>query len=321
METRPGSRRLAAERALSLEFVENYHAADASRISERALAAGGSPGDDPDEQRMARVLDGYDRVADSLAESVRDAIRLRCVVMRVAWERGEVRLTLAPESIAPRRISARAAIITVPLGVLLAAPDERGAIVFDPPIGAVLAHARGLSMGHALRIALLFRERFWDDGRMLNVPDGTSLASMSFLHTHDADIPVWWTAHPIRSTLLVGWAGGPRASRLLMQPHDAIEHRALAVLARQLGMQTRTLRRALQRSWMHDWAHDPFARGVYSYIVVDGGEAARRLARPVERTLFFAGEAADPEGRLGTVNGAIASGLRAAGACRRALSE
>jgi monoamine oxidase len=36
------------------------------------------------------------------------------------------------------------------------------------------------------------------------------------------------------------------------------------------------------------------------------------LGRPIEDTLFFAGEATDTDGHNGTVHGAIASGKRAA---------
>ena len=41
-------------------------------------------------------------------------------------------------------------------------------------------------------------------------------------------------------------------------------------------------------------------------------DAPDALARPVAGTLFFAGEATDSIGRTGTVDDAIASGLRAA---------
>jgi monoamine oxidase len=46
-------------------------------------------------------------------------------------------------------------------------------------------------------------------------------------------------------------------------------------------------------------------------VAVNGVEAPRRLAEPVEDTLFFAGEATH-ERLAGTVAGAIASGYRAA---------
>jgi hypothetical protein len=45
---------------------------------------------------------------------------------------------------------------------------------------------------------------------------------------------------------------------------------------------------------------------------VGGLEAARVLAEPIEKTLFFAGEATDFAGHFGTVHGAISSGVRAA---------
>ncbi|MBA2683943.1 MAG: FAD-dependent oxidoreductase [Gemmatimonadaceae bacterium] len=43
LATEPGGRKLARDRRLVREFVEGFHAADALRISERALAKGGSP--------------------------------------------------------------------------------------------------------------------------------------------------------------------------------------------------------------------------------------------------------------------------------------
>ena len=63
----PGGRSAAEARTLARQFVEGFHAADTRRISARALADGGSPGDDPEEQRMLRVADGYDRVPAWLA--------------------------------------------------------------------------------------------------------------------------------------------------------------------------------------------------------------------------------------------------------------
>jgi monoamine oxidase len=63
---------------------------------------------------------------------------------------------------------------------------------------------------------------------------------------------------------------------------------------------------------VHDWIADPFSRGAYSYARVGGDDASKRLGRPVEQTVYFAGEAADVEGRTGTVHGGIATGRRVA---------
>mgnify|MGYP003793744169 CR=1 FL=1 len=90
-------------------------------------------------------------------------------------------------------------------------------------------------------------------------------------------------------------------------------------LGRQLQISPRRMRSLVEAVWMHDWEHDPFARGAYSYQVVDGADAPDALARPIRRTLFFAGEASDAAGATGTVHGAIASGRRAAAQVLRAL--
>ena len=62
---------------------------------------------------------------------------------------------------------------------------------------------------------------------------------------------------------------------------------------------------------LHNWQTDPYARGAYSYALVDGEGAREKLSEPLARTLFFAGEATDTE-EAGTVAGALRSGERAA---------
>ncbi|WP_440694319.1 FAD-dependent oxidoreductase [Clavibacter nebraskensis] len=67
-----------------------------------------------------------------------------------------------------------------------------------------------------------------------------------------------------------------------------------------------------------DWAGDPFARGSGSFLRPGASSADREaLARPLSDRVFFAGEATSAD-RPGTVAGAYASGLRAAGEVDRA---
>ena len=65
LDRKPGGAALAHQRTLAREFVEGFHAADLTRVSERALANGGAP-EDPDDERQGRILDGYDRVPGAL---------------------------------------------------------------------------------------------------------------------------------------------------------------------------------------------------------------------------------------------------------------
>jgi monoamine oxidase len=71
------------------------------------------------------------------------------------------------------------------------------------------------------------------------------------------------------------------------------------------------VRTQLRAAHWHDWQADPYALGAYSYLRVNGGGARAALAKPVEQTLFFAGEATSSD-YAGTVSGALQTGERAA---------
>jgi monoamine oxidase len=136
--------------------------------------------------------------------------------------------------------------------------------------------------------------------------------TLSFVHSADPDFPVWWTRYPLRVPVVTGWRGGPAARRLSQLPPQEIEDRAIASLARHARLSRPRMRALVEKVWMHDWEHDPFARGAYSYAMTGGASASQALSRPVQGTLFFAGEAANAETSTGTVHGAIDSGRHAA---------
>jgi monoamine oxidase len=60
----------------------------------------------------------------------------------------------------------------------------------------------------------------------------------------------------------------------------------------------------------YDWRADRDVGGAYSYIPMNGMDLPKVLAAPVEETLFFAGEATAADAQMGTVTGAVESGLR-----------
>ncbi len=312
---------MAHVREAALRFVSGFHAADPARMSERALARAGSAATGND--RSARFLDGYAEVPRWLARDLGGRLRLDTVVHRIVWQRGHVVVHVhprAPNGTGVEELHADAVVITVPLGVLHAPPGTEGAIVFDPPPEQALRGAAGLAMGSAVRAVFAFRERFWETGA-LSLPEDADAAALAFLQLPGAEVPVWWTSFPVRSAMLVAWAGGPGAASLARETPERVFAHALRGLARGLGMEYDHLRSLVVGRWMHDWEHDPYARGAYSYALVGGADAAKRLAEPVDDTVFFAGEATASEGRTGTVDGAIASGERAARRVQRALAR
>ncbi|HUQ80316.1 MAG TPA: FAD-dependent oxidoreductase [Gemmatimonadaceae bacterium] len=56
LDAKPGGASLARARTVAREFVEGFHAADLSRISERSLADGGAPKDDDEECQGASSM-------------------------------------------------------------------------------------------------------------------------------------------------------------------------------------------------------------------------------------------------------------------------
>jgi monoamine oxidase len=296
-------------RTLALHYIEGFQASDPERISARALA-----GEDLGTERIRRALPGLDGLAQLLRDRLpQDALLTGKVARLVRWKRSEVEVSgrLGPNS---RSWTLRAshAVISVPLGILQSNHGEPPLLAFEPELEQKQRALARLAMGHVAKITFRFREAFWESNSVVRAAKGQDLACLGFMHEPGLAMPTWWTFRPLHMPLLTGWAGGPRAQRLLDLGESQRIDAALDSLAKALGIAPRIPRNELVGLRWHDWASDPFARGAYSYPLVGGARAARELGRPVERTLFFAGEATSPPPSNGTVEGAIESGERAA---------
>jgi monoamine oxidase len=305
----------AADRALARQFVEGFEAADANDISERALAE--LQGEGPRMMRAAKLFHGYQSLVDALADQVRDHVKLGVTVRVVRWKKGYVVIESEDRSGAPLgEIVARAAIITVPVGVLHATADAAGAIAFDPPVDSAMRAAASMAMGPVVKLVLRLDDAFTDD--RFAQRDGRPAAFV--LSRSRQPFITWWTTHPVRSPLIVAWSGGGPSRALAGLSAERLEATAVESLAHMLSVKPRAVRSHLVGSFYHDWLSDPFSRGAYSYPKVGGFNAPSRLAAPVSRTLWFAGEATAAGEGGGTVEGAINSGIRAARAVARALA-
>jgi monoamine oxidase len=307
------------DRQLAKQFVEGFHAADLARISERALADSGSPRGEVRERRIGRVLEGYVKVIEALGAGLQ--VRTGAIVTHVRWRRGRVEVESRNTGGARLpTLTARAVIVAVPLGVLLAPPGLPGAIAFDPPLGATMEAARGQAMGEVVKVVLQCDRPFWAEEQFAKHAGDERFDTLAFVHARErVAFPVWWTQYPLKAPTLVGWRGGPASRVLAEMTPDELAAGAVDSLGRVLGMPLRTVKRHVQAVFAHDWLNDPFARGAYSYALVGGSGSAAKVARAVQGTVFIAGEHADREERNGTVHGAIASGQAAADSYLRQL--
>jgi monoamine oxidase len=301
------------DRSLALRFVEGFQAADPALISERFLA--GSV-EDPNALRTARVAGGYDQLVRIVASTVMEHVRLAQAVSRLTWTGDGVSVATTSHT-----FDARAAIVAVPLGVLIAPPGAEGRLEFDPPVPMIERISSQLAMGGVLRVALRFNDPFWISSRFARWVGDETFREVTFMQSlSPMPFPVWWTAYPMEAPLLVGWMGGPLAWQMSALSDDEIVSRATTSLSTVLGTTRATVARRVRDYFTHNWMADPFSRGAYSYVTVGGSSAGTVLARPVRDTLFFAGEHASA-GRNGTVDGAIASGRRAADQIVRRLAR
>jgi monoamine oxidase len=295
---------------LALRFVEGFHAADVNKIGIRGLVAFDEDDEQLDGEHTLRLTNGYRGVIDFLfeeAETHGARFLLDTPASEVTWRERNVEVHATRNSI----FIATKVLVTIPVSLLKLDPLGPGSLRFVPSLPQPKLEAiRALEMGPALRIVLSFNERFWQDMRLPG-DSSQNLKHIGFLTYPEAQLPTWWTTLPEDHPMMVGWAGGPTAGRLLELDEEQIEDLAIHSLALIFGVEDRVLRNYLVKTHFHNWLTDPFSKGAYAYIPVNGIEHQLTLAKPVANTLFFAGEATSL-GQVGTVHGAIESGQRAA---------
>jgi monoamine oxidase len=200
------------KRSLALHYIEGFQASDPERISARALT-----GEDLGTERIRRTLPGMDGLAQLLRDRLpQDALLTGKIARVVRWQRSEVevsgRLGTASRSWTLR---ASRAVISVPLGVLQSNHGEPPMLTFEPALPKKQRALALLAMGHVAKISFRFREAFWESKSVVRAAKGQDLACLGFVHAPGLPMPTWWTYRPLHMPLLTGWAGGPRAQRLL----------------------------------------------------------------------------------------------------------
>jgi monoamine oxidase len=281
--------------ARATNYVEGFNAADAGRISIRALERQQAAEDAISGDRLFRVEEGYARVPEFLLRRFLEAGGRwvpSAPVRTITWKPGKVEVATETDQV----FEGTAAVITLPLGVL-----QARRVTFVPQPVETLDAADRLAMGTAARVVYEFDAAFWSHF--------SRLKGVSFLFAPDAIPPTWWTTEPSPDLMITGWVAGRRADQLNLAE---LPETGLATLARLLGSELPDLRKHLVRWHQHDWKNDVYSLGSYSYVPRGAIHASDDLSVPVEKTLFFAGEHTDTSGHWGTVHGALRSGYRVA---------
>lgn len=218
---------------------------------------------------------GFRSLADVLAAAL--DIRLRTPARALTWAPGRVEVAAGDGG----KVTAAAAVITAP-----------------PPV----------AVGEGLAIAALPPEKV---AAAAALPSGDGLCAVATLSRPAPESAVVFDADGqggfVRCT-----AGRPEV--LVVAKARAAAAVRAAGLAGLVGrVFPRWTAPEVTSAQVADWGRDPWSAGVFSYPGMGAGWAARTWAAPVQRTLFFAGEATTAGSLPPTVHGALGSGLRAAG--------
>ena len=325
LDSLPDDDKTRRAKSMLVRYVEGFHAAHIERIGIRGLVKASEAADEIDGNKAFRLVDGYGSLMKAMqaeAESRGTQFHLNTLVKAVRWAEDRIEVS-GEQNGAPIEFVASHVIVTLPIGLL---KNNTATIRFTPELPTDKRRAiENLPMGNVLKINMLFHERFWEtvklwdqDARAVDFKDA------GFFHCPNAPLPTWWTQLPIRAPLLVGWTGGPNAERITQatdgrrpeagenRDHNSvlIDH-AIRSLATIFNLSRSEIEAQLEKFYIHNWRDDPFTRGAYAYVPVNGLDDQRILAQPVGTKLFFAGEATSI-GHIGTVHGAIQSGQRAA---------
>jgi monoamine oxidase len=300
-------------------YVSGFNAADPAQVSVHWLVHSRRADEQIEGDRAFHISGGYQALIDILLSELNElnvTFELSTTVREIKWRTGSIQIS-AQTLHGSKTFTTSRALITLPLGVLQAAPDS---IRFEPELPREKLHAmEKLAMGKVVRVTLCFRDPFWREIRASG--ESKTLADMSFLFSRDEYFPTWWTQMPEHLPIITGWAPAQCAERLAGMTEGRIVDKSLESLSSLIHLEKAHVQSQLVAAYFHDWDSDPFSRGAYSYVKVGGEGCQQTLGAPVENTLFFAGEATDVTGHNGTVHGAIATGKRAAAEILASLNK
>jgi len=244
-----------------------------------------------------RVVEGYDRLVEHIAGGL--DVEHGFVVSEIRWAPDGVAIAAA----GGQEISARAAVCTLPVGVL-----KSGSVRFVPDLPESKRVAlQAMEMGPVLKILLQFERRFWP-------------ARLATLACGAGPVTLYWSVFyraPDAPVVLTAYCTGPRALAMGRVSEDE----AAAIVLGDLRRMFPKAAPKLIASRRIDWGSDPMSCGGYTFLRPGGTGARARLAAPDTAMLFWAGSATATRTIAATVEGAFESGLRAAAEVRAALEK
>ncbi len=284
-------------------LAEGYDVADINKVSTFALL---EEWKNFSQSESYRVKGGHIKLAEFLSEEIKKnggKIFLSSIVKEIRWKGNLVEVVDGDGKI----FSSQKLLITVPIGVLQSDKSEKAHINFFPELPEKIKAAKTIGYGTVIKVFLEFKNAFWESFEQ-------NIRTMSELGMLISDKPfsAWWTQLPDKTPLLTGWLAGPNAEKSKNKTDDEIIAMAFDALCYIFDTNKSFLDKNLSAKKIVKWQTDPYSLGAYSYATVESAKAKKILAKPVEETIFFAGEALSDGINMATLEEALASGIIAA---------
>lgn len=228
----------------------------------------------------------FDLIDKQIANQVKDKILLNTIVTKIDYSQSIIQLTDSNNNL----YQADKVIITVPITIL-----KSGDIQFSPslPNEKTTAFSK-IGMDAGMKVFLKFSNKFFDQ----NIIGGAICAAYA-----DESI-----GKEQNDNVLLAFIMGEQAEYLTSLGSDSAITTAL--LQELDTMYNGQATASFIASHIQNWTTNPFVKGAYSYSTIGMGDARKVAAKPINKKLYFAGEAMNTNGHHQTVHGAAETGYR-----------
>lgn len=228
----------------------------------------------------------FDLIDTQFASQVKNKILFNTIVTKIDYSQSTIQITDSNNN----TYNADKVIITVPIPILKSAD-----IQFIPtlPNEKITAFSK-IGMDAGMKVFLKFSNKFFDQN-IIGGPICAAYADDSIGKAQNDNVLLAFIMG-VQAEYLTSLGSDTAITTALLQELDTMYN----------GQATASF----VASHVQNWTINPFVKGAYSYSTIGMGDARKVATKPINKKLYFAGEAMNTNGHHQTVHGAVETGYR-----------
>ena len=223
----------------------------------------------------------FDLIDTQIASQVKNKILFNTIVTKIDYSQSTIQITDSNNN----TYNADKVIITVPIPILKSAD-----IQFTPtlPNEKTIAFSK-IGMDAGMKVFLKFSNKFFDQN-IIGGPICAAYADDSIGKAQNDNVLLAFIMG-VQAEYLTSLGSDTAITTALLQELDTMYN----------GQATASF----IASHVQNWTINPFVKGAYSYSTIGMGDARKVATKPINKKLYFAGEAMNTNGHHQTVHGAV----------------